>query len=361
MKTVVYLIKNIVNGKIYVGVHDMEDPTKSDYYLGDGVFMNAPKTYNKARTPFQAAICKYGVKNFRRTILKVFNTRQEALNLEAQIVDENFIRLPNTYNITVGEGYPPRHDKKVYRYDLNGNLINEYPSIVKATEETSGYNGVIRKSIIMQTSFAGSFWSFEKVQKLNIENYIVLKYRTRIKVYNKDLELLNEFESINSAAKAYNFLRDSIANAILEKGTLHGLYFIPDTTTIEDFIKSKDKRVYTSTTRIYQYDKNKDFIKEFKSVSEARKELNLKSHSRIISAIKTEKLYHDFYWSYFKEKKFPNFTEIPSKPKKIEQLLNGKVIKVWNINECRKKYPNVIAVCRGIRKKTGGYEWRYTS
>ena len=360
MKTIVYLTKNIINGKIYIGVHDTENPDVNDLYLGNGAFANRPSSYNKQKTPFHAAICKYGVKNFRRTTIKVFDTRKEALDLESLIVDENFIRLTNNYNVTVGGGNPPRHDKKVYQYSLDGTFIREYPSIVIARKENNGYEGVIRKSIAMKSSFANSFWSFDKIDKLDTSNYTIIKYRSKVLVYNKELELLNEFESISSAAKAYNFDSRSIGNAIFEHGSLHGLYFIPTSSTLDEFLNHKKTRNYTNTTSIFQYDENKKFLKEFSSIKEVQKLLTLKSHSRIIEAIKNEKFYHGFYWSYYKSDILPTFTSVPEKPKRIAQIHNGKIIKIWNIEDCRKAYPNVVKVCRGIRKKTGGYEWKYT-
>ena len=77
------------------------------------------------QTPFHAAIRKYGVKNFRRTTLAIFDTVQEALNLEASIVNEKFIRLKTTYNVVVGGGKPPVLNKITYQYDLDGNFVKE--------------------------------------------------------------------------------------------------------------------------------------------------------------------------------------------------------------------------------------------
>jgi hypothetical protein len=37
MKYIVYLTTNLVNKKIYVGVHETETPYEFDGYLGDGV------------------------------------------------------------------------------------------------------------------------------------------------------------------------------------------------------------------------------------------------------------------------------------------------------------------------------------
>lgn len=125
MKHIVYLTKNQVNNKIYIGVHQVEDVNIIDSYLGCGVLADSPKTYNKCETPFAAAVNKYGPQNFKRTTLKVFDDRKEALRLEAILVNEDFIKKSFNYNCVVGGGDPPVLSKKIYQYDLNGKFIKE--------------------------------------------------------------------------------------------------------------------------------------------------------------------------------------------------------------------------------------------
>jgi hypothetical protein len=42
-----------------------------------------PSSYENPSSPLQYAVKKYGVKNFKRTTIKVFDTLEEALALEA--------------------------------------------------------------------------------------------------------------------------------------------------------------------------------------------------------------------------------------------------------------------------------------
>ena len=45
MKYIVYITTNLVNKKIYIGVHKTENPEIFDGYLGDGVLVNKPSSY----------------------------------------------------------------------------------------------------------------------------------------------------------------------------------------------------------------------------------------------------------------------------------------------------------------------------
>lgn len=86
-KYTVYKITNKVNGKIYVGYH-------STYDLDDG-YMGSGKNIIKA-------IEKHGIHNFEKEILHIFDTKEEAEKMEASIVNEEFVKREDTYNIVTG-------------------------------------------------------------------------------------------------------------------------------------------------------------------------------------------------------------------------------------------------------------------
>ena len=89
----VYKVTNLVNGKIYIGVHKTENP--NDAYRGSG---NAITRAHK----------KYGIENFSKEILYTYNSGNEKLDsdnaylMEEKLVTEDFIKLPNNYNSVVG-------------------------------------------------------------------------------------------------------------------------------------------------------------------------------------------------------------------------------------------------------------------
>ena len=83
----VYQTTNLINGKIYVGVH--ATLKLDDSYLGSGKLL-------------LQAIKKYGRKNFKKEIQFIFESEEQMYQKEAEIVTREFIQRPNTYNITEG-------------------------------------------------------------------------------------------------------------------------------------------------------------------------------------------------------------------------------------------------------------------
>ena len=84
----VYKTTNKENGKYYVGVHKSEN-IQNDSYLGSGYIL-------------AKAIEKYGKESFTREILFEFETPEEAFEKEREIVNEEFVKNDQTYNIALG-------------------------------------------------------------------------------------------------------------------------------------------------------------------------------------------------------------------------------------------------------------------
>jgi len=106
----VYKITNIVNNKIYIGKHSTDNI--KDGYMGSGLCLGR-------------AIKKYGIDKFKREILYEFDTKKEAYLMEAKIVNKEFIKRKDTYNIKLGgEGGWDHTRKMVTIKDSTGNCFN---------------------------------------------------------------------------------------------------------------------------------------------------------------------------------------------------------------------------------------------
>ena len=84
---IVYQTTNTINGMIYVGAHSTD--LLEDGYLGSGHRLTL-------------AIEKYGVKSFLRNILHIFNTPTEMYSKEAELVNVDFLKRSDVYNIVEG-------------------------------------------------------------------------------------------------------------------------------------------------------------------------------------------------------------------------------------------------------------------
>jgi hypothetical protein len=83
----VYKTTNLVNGKIYIGVHSTKNI--EDSYIGSG-------------KGILKAIKKHGRDNFKKEILLILKTAKSAYIWEELIVNQHFIQRADTYNYVLG-------------------------------------------------------------------------------------------------------------------------------------------------------------------------------------------------------------------------------------------------------------------
>jgi hypothetical protein len=225
---------NTVNKKTYIGVHKT-NRDDFDCYLGCGVYTNKPATYKKSKNPFQYAVNKYGIDAFIRTTLFTFDNEVDAYKKEAELVDEDYVRNPNTYNFILGGRINTNHAnqyKKVYMYDIHGNYIRSFETVIEANKfinpgATTG--GHISSNIRKGKLTKGYQFSYEKLpymkeyKKKNIERsdeYREMLSERKSKPvgrYTLEGELVETYPSLKKCRKAGY----TNAQAVIEKRRNH--------------------------------------------------------------------------------------------------------------------------------------------
>ncbi len=303
-KYIVYCTTNIITNKIYIGVHKTQNPYKFDGYLGCGVLITQPNTYEKSKTAFQCSVKKHGVKNFIRNILYIFDSEEDAYLMEETIVTQDFLKRNDVYNMCLGGngGILVNNRIKVFQYDLSGKFIKEFASMLEASNSVNKDYTSISYAVRKKTKSSGYFWSTDKLDYLNLDLYNIGN-NNKVKVfrYLNSGNYLDEFNSIQEACKKTNFSRKSIIDSCVF-GILNANQFYFSYVKEDSFDKAKTK--YILSRKVFKYSLNGNFICEYETQVDAEKS---NKYSNVTKAIKLKQpCENNFLWSI---EKLDNFNE----------------------------------------------------
>lgn len=354
MKYIVYLTTNISNNKIYVGVHKTENPDVFDGYIGNSIniFESNPEL-NNPRLPFHKAVKKYGYSSFKRRTLSIFNTEKEALDMEAVIVDQKFIERKDTYNITLGGGMPPLHNKVIYQYSLQGEFIKEWESLNSAAKYYNTSGNILGIAANYKRTALNHLWSFTKCNKLNISEYHIYSPKIPVYLYGQDRKFIKAYESMTQCYKDLDITLSRVQRAIGTGNMVNNYYF--SLVLSSEFISPKKNNTIGD---IHQYSLSGEYIRSY----QAEEQLGQYNKYEINRSIIYGRTYKGYIWIRGEKlDRVPSKEGIVNKRRKIGQYtLEGQLIKVFNtLRECRKEFPNVSKVLRGQAKHCHNYTFKY--
>lgn len=105
---------------IYVGIHQTD--RLGDGYMGSGVLIKRAQE-------------KYGIEHFKKEYIKICESRDEMLEMEADIVNQEFITSKRTYNVNLGGAGNPKDPKKTDYYKSGEHRKNATRAQKKAVKK----------------------------------------------------------------------------------------------------------------------------------------------------------------------------------------------------------------------------------
>lgn len=222
----IYKITNLINNKIYIGQSiDIEKRYKNHIYFSKNP---SSREYN---TPIHAALRYYGENNFKIEILE--KCKKEELD-EREIYYINKFSSNNReigYNLTNGGDGRKGNAKSILQYDLQGNLLKEWDSILEASENLKISQANIRSCCCGQKSAGGYQWKYK-----NDNNKIIGEYKKN--TYLQGLELGRKKKEITAiSTKDHNKIK---FNSIID-----GAKFLIENSLSKSSIASLQSRIST--------------------------------------------------------------------------------------------------------------------
>lgn len=211
----------------------------------------------------------------------------------------------------------------------------------------------------------GEVWSFKKL----------IPFKMKQRIERKGYRRLQLFKNKNDKVKAIH--------------RLVAFTFIPNPENLPEvdhidnnksnnkvdnlqWLSSLDNTRKDQAFEVNQYNEEGKFIKKWICSSEIEKELKLSASEILRCCIGNRncRSAYGYIWRYFKDignTKDIEYQSIRGRRKVNQYTLNGKFIKTWkSLTEASKllgvgnRGSNIINVCRGRQKTTGGFIWKYT-
>ena len=270
----IYKITNNQNSKIYIGktsstLEEKWSKHKYAYLIYDWHLYRAMR--------------KYGIENFQME--EIEKCSDDILNDRERYWISFYDSYNNGYNSTEGgDG----------RVQLNRELIKEKWKL-----------GLSCKQIASELETWSSSVS-DILKELGLYNEEEIKYRKMLDVantqserkviqYDEEGNIVNTYNSVLEAARCVNGLSSSIWSGLTSGGSRYGYFWGREGGKKPNF----HKIIRPQNKKIYQYDKDNNFIQEFTSAAEAARSLNSTNSSGILKACKGQrKTALGFIWSY---------------------------------------------------------------
>jgi hypothetical protein len=289
-----------------------------------------------------------------------FKTKNYSHKIEPYVIDNN--------------GLP------IGQYDLNGNLIASYDSLLQAERKTGHSEGSIRAAMNRGAKLKGTtyfFIQFNKHQEIPklVEPYVIPLHGFSIPVVQISADgkyLINEFPSVTHAAEFLKKNTGHISAACKgNRETAYGFIWKYQSYYSEDLptILIEEAKLKLHSKPIAQYDLNGKYLRTFKSASEAARLANDAQGN--VSAVASGKRNYSgkYQYAYIDNGKIPT-KEAVMKADNVSKCvlqfdkISGQFLAEYeSVGEAAKaisgSQPNISACINGRKKTAYGYKWKF--
>jgi hypothetical protein len=256
--------------------------------------------------------------------------------------------------------------QKIYKYDLQGNFITEYPSQQAASDIDRVPFSYISEHMKGKFSYCkGHIYSKKYYIKLPDE-FLLHKskriYKTKqVHQYDLDGNFIKTYKSRREVFKSIKIgwrnLTDYLSGNSKSK-SVGGFMW-----SYEKVEKLPKYQIKKNFKKIYQYTKDGKFVKSYNSLKEAAKELNILSSCITHCAKGNVKFptYGGFIWRY---EKLKDVKKVLPRKTPIEVYKNNKLVKIYEsqreVNKELKISSTMIWKClSGQKESANGYFLKY--
>lgn len=172
--------------------------------------------YDTVNTGFNVALGGSGTPRYNsQDVLEAWNSGMnvgaiaQKLGMSDRTVSVHLRNMGITKDDTRKRAYESIKEK-VYKYDLDGNYLGEYPSSADAQKEL-GKGGIQQAIDNPERSFCGFLWSKHKAE--HVHPYCGFTNKKQVHQYTEDGQYVATYNSVAEASKALGINHTGIVNA----------------------------------------------------------------------------------------------------------------------------------------------------
>lgn len=155
----IYKVTNIINKKVYIGKHQTKN--LDDGYMGSGKHL-------------KRAIEKYGIDNFKKEILFVFDNESDMNAKEASLVTKDFVKESTNYNLCPGGhggfGYINENGLVPHNAEINKKISEtaKRKKIMPGAKNREAVSNAHKQGKIRYDTFTGKNHTPESKEKISL-------------------------------------------------------------------------------------------------------------------------------------------------------------------------------------------------